>query len=73
MHVDDQFGLSFYYFMGVRHNLETHPRAMKISEITIFGALISNLNLLNRYNLWFMSYNLYQNDGFSLMNDGFST
>ena len=60
-------------FKGVRHNLETHPRAMKISEITIFGALISNLNLLNRYNLWFMTYNLCQNDGFSLMNDGFST
>ena len=51
----------------MRYDLETHPRAMKISELTIFGALISNLNLLNRYNLWFMTYILCQNDGFSLI------
>ena len=57
----------------MRYDLETHPRAMKISELTIFGALISNLNLMNRYNLWFMTYNLCQNDGFSLINDGFFT
>ena len=49
---------------GVRHNLKTHPRAMKISALTIFGVLSSKMKLLNRYNLWLISYKLYQNDGF---------
>ena len=51
-------------FKGVRHNLKTHPRAMKISALTIFGVLSSKMKLLNRYNLWLISYKLYQNDGF---------
>ena len=49
---------------GVRHNLKTHPRAMKILALTIFGILSSKMKLLNRYNLWLISYKLYSNDGF---------
>ena len=49
---------------SVRHNLKIHPRAMKISAQTIFSVLSSKMKLLNRYNLWLISYKLYQNDGF---------
>ena len=49
---------------GVRHDLKTHTRAMKILPLTIFGVLSSKMKLFNRYNLWLISYKLYQNDGF---------
>ena len=49
---------------GVRHNLKTHPRAVKTSALTIFDIRSSKMKLLNRYNLWLISYKFYQNDGF---------
>ena len=49
---------------GVRYDLKTHLRVMKILALTIFGVLSSKMKLLNRYNLWWISYKLYQNDGF---------
>ena len=54
----------FGAFKGVRHNLKTHPRAVKTSAMTIFDVRSSKMKLLNRYNLWLISYKFYQNDGF---------
>ena len=36
---------------GVRYDLKTHPRVMKISVLTIFDVLSSKMKLLSRYNL----------------------
>ena len=57
---------------GVRYDLETHLRVIKISELTIVGPLSSEIKSLNRYNLWFIIYKLCENDGFLLKKDGFS-
>ena len=57
---------------GVRYDLKMDLRGIKISELTIFGPLSSEMKFLNRYNLWFMIYKLCSNDGFFRRNDGFS-
>ena len=59
-------------FKGVRYDLETHLRGIKISGVTKSGPLSSKIKSRNRYNLWFMIYNLCQNDEFSRIKDGFS-
>ena len=40
----------------VTHDLLTHARLMKISGLTYFDVLNSNLKSLSQYNLWFISY-----------------
>ena len=60
------------YLKGVRYDLETHLRVIKISVLTIVGSLSSKIESLNRYNLWFIIYKLCENDGFLLKKDGFS-
>ena len=40
---------------GVIHDLKTHPRVIKISDLTNFGVLNSNLKSMSRYNLQFIS------------------
>ena len=60
------------YLKGVRYDLKTHLRAIKISGVTKFGPLNSKIKSRNRYKLWFMIYNLCQKDGFSRIKDGFS-
>ena len=43
---------------GVRYDLKTHLRAMKILALTIFCVLSSKITLLSRYNLLLISYEL---------------
>ena len=68
-----QFSKNVYVDLkGVRYDIKTDHRGIKISELTIFGPMSSEMKFLNRYNLWFMIYKLCSNDGFFRRNDGFS-
>ena len=48
----------------MRYDLKTDHRGIKISELTIFDPLSSEMKFFNRYNLWFMIYKLCSNAGF---------
>ena len=60
-----------WVFKGVRYDLETHLRVIKISELTIVGPLSPEIKSLNRYNLGFIIYKLFGNDGFLLKKTDF--
>ena len=61
-----QFSKNVYVDLkGVRYDLETHLRVIKISELTIVSPLSSKIQSLNRYNVWFRIYKLCESDGFT--------